>query len=93
MQIRPDLNGYLEMIAWYKAGVPLAEILKAATINNALEFNLEHKYGTVEKGKIANLLILSENPLETIKAYDSIAEVIINGKLLKRERFSALNNK
>jgi len=38
-------------------------VLTAATINNAKQFNIENDYGTVEVGKIANLLLLKDNPL------------------------------
>lgn len=85
----PGYNGYLEIMAWYQAGIPLATILKAATINNAKAYNLEHLYGSIKKGKSANMLILNKNPLETIEAYQSITHVIIQGKSINRGTLSA----
>ncbi|MCB1025154.1 MAG: amidohydrolase family protein [Acidobacteria bacterium] len=86
----PGYNGYLEMQEWHKAGVSLEMILKAATINNARAFHLQRSHGSIKKGKIANLLLLDANPLKDISAYDSISSVIINGKVFRRNSFSAL---
>lgn len=85
----PGYNGYLEMNHWVDAGVPLNQIFKAATYNNAKAFDLIDSIGTISRSKTANILILNSNPLETIKAYDDIEFVIINGALLKRSVLSA----
>jgi imidazolonepropionase-like amidohydrolase len=80
----PGLNGFLEMQNLYQAGLSLKQILLAATLSNAKAFQLEDKYGSIEKGKIANLLILDKNPLLDIEAYDQIGLVISRGEVLKR---------
>jgi imidazolonepropionase-like amidohydrolase len=41
-----------------KAGLSLVQIFEAATINNAREFKLDSQLGTIEPGKIANLVLL-----------------------------------
>lgn len=88
----PGYNGYLEMRQWYSAGVPLEIILKAATINNAKELRMDNRYGSIEAGKVANILILKKNPLKTVDAYDSIIFVILHGKKFRREAFLASSN-
>ncbi len=85
----PGYNGYLEMQEWSKAGISLKTILSAATINNASAFNIDRSHGSIEKGKVANLLILDKNPLRTVSAYDSIKLVIISGKIRERKSLSA----
>lgn len=85
----PGYNGILEMRHWFDAGIALDKIFRAATFDNAQAFHLEHLYGSVEKGKIANLLILNSNPLETIAAYTDIETLIIGGKPIAREKLSA----
>ncbi|APJ04349.1 amidohydrolase family protein [Silvanigrella aquatica] len=77
------------MKEWLKAGVSLDKILEAATINNAKFFNLNDAYGSIADGKIANILLLKKNPLESIEAYNEIDSVIIHGKIYEREVFSA----
>ena len=60
-----------------------------ATIENAKAFHLQKRYGTVEVGKKANLLILNKNPLRDITAYNDISQVVINGRPMNRETLSA----
>jgi imidazolonepropionase-like amidohydrolase len=69
----------------------LEEIFCALTYRNAIAFRLENKIGTIAAGKQANVLILNENPLKTIAAYNQIETVIIRGKAVKRSELSAVN--
>jgi imidazolonepropionase-like amidohydrolase len=89
----PGLNGYLEMQQLQKAGMSLAQIFKAATINNAREFKLDSQVGTIEQGKIANLLLLKKSPLENVDAYDSITAVWVHGRQVARGRLAADSDK
>ena len=63
--------------------MPLWEILRAATLDNAVAFRLSDR-GTIELGQRADLLLLRENPLETIAAYDSIDSIFLHGEPLPR---------
>jgi imidazolonepropionase-like amidohydrolase len=85
----PGLNGYLEMKELQKAGLSLAQILKAATLSNAREFKLDSQLGTIEPGKIANLVLMKKSPLESVEAYDSITAVWMHGKAVPREDLAA----
>lgn len=85
----PGLNGYLEMQQLHQAGLSLEQIFKAATINNAREFKLDSQVGTVEPGKIANLVLLRKSPLAGVDAYDSIVTVWVHGKEMSRESLAA----
>lgn len=84
----PGYNGYLEMQNWSTAGLSPTEVLQAATINNAKFFHLANKYGTIAPAKIANLLLLKENPLKSTTAYDSLTAVILHGNLYQRDVFA-----
>lgn len=85
----PGLNGFLEMKQLQKAGMSLAQIFRAATINNAREFKMESQIGSIEPGKVANLVLMAKNPLETIDAYDSITTVFVHGRPIPREDLAA----
>lgn len=85
----PGLNGYLEMQQLHKAGMSLAQIFKAATLNNAREFKLDSQVGTIEPGKVANLVLLKKSPLESVDAYDSITTVWVHGVAVPRESLAA----
>jgi imidazolonepropionase-like amidohydrolase len=89
----PGLNGFLEMKQLQKAGWSLVQIFKAATINNAREFKLGSQLGTIEPGKIANLVLLERSPLESIDAYDSIVSIWVHGKPVSRSSLAADSNK
>ena len=80
----PGLNGFLELERLAGAGIPLDRLLAAATIEAARAFHLDGRYGTIEAGKVANLLLLRGNPLETVKAYDAIDLVVSRGRLIDR---------
>jgi len=85
----PGLNGYLEMQDLQRAGLSLQQIFRAATINNAREFKLDSQLGTIEPGKIANLVLLKKSPLESLEAYDSIVTVWVHGRALSRASLAA----
>lgn len=85
----PGLNGYLEMQQLHTAGLSLEQIFKAATINNAREFKLDSQLGTIEPGKIANLVLLKQSPLESVDAYNTISTVWVHGKPSSRASLAA----
>lgn len=81
----PGLNGRLEMQNWADTGVPLALILRAATLENARALGLSRELGSVEVGKRADLLLLKEDPLGNVSAYDSIETIFLNGEPVARD--------
>ena len=81
----PGLNGRLEMQAWADARAPLPLILRAATLDNANALGLSRELGSIEVGKRADLLLLRQNPLANVSAYDSIEMIFLDGKPLPRE--------
>jgi hypothetical protein len=85
----PGLNGYLEMQNLRNAGLSLAQIFKAATINNARAFHLENDLGSIEPGKLANLVLMKESPLQDVRAYDSVHTVWVRGKPAARDSLAA----
>ena len=80
----PGLNGRLELQRWFEAGVPLPRILRAATLDNAIALGLSDR-GAVEVGRRADLLLLHEDPLRSVAAYDAIDIVFLNGEPVPRE--------
>jgi len=85
----PGLNGYLEMQQLKKAGLSLEQIFRAATINNARKFKIDSQVGTIEPGKIANLVLLTKSPLESVDAYDSIVTIWVHGMQVSRDSLAA----
>lgn len=85
----PGYNGYLELQRWAAAGIEPRRIFAAATLDTARAFGLETLYGTVEAGKVANLLLLRDNPLDSPRAYGSLETVILRGRPLARPSLRA----
>jgi hypothetical protein len=50
---------------------------------------LRNAWVAVRDGKIANLLLLDENPLESVQAWDSIHSVVLHGRWIERDSLSA----
>lgn len=79
-------SSYLqELEAMQHAGLGIAEILKASTFNAAIGFGKEHLWGSIEKGKIADMILLHKNPLESLQHLNAITAVIKNGKILQAD--------
>ena len=85
----PGLNGRLELQNWADSGAPLSLILRGATLDNAKAFGLSQELGSIEVGKRADLLLLKENPLASVSAYDSIETVFLNGEPIAPESLRA----
>ena len=61
------------------------EILTAATRNGAAAYDLDDEIGTIEVGKVADLLILKADPLEDVANLRRIQHVIKDGRIIDRE--------
>ncbi|MGN6439206.1 MAG: amidohydrolase family protein [Agriterribacter sp.] len=69
-----------EMELFAESGISNADIIVAATMQNARFFRIDDRLGSIEKGKIADLLLVKGNPLQDIKAVRNISRVMLNGK-------------
>jgi len=75
-----------ELAILVEAGFTPAEALRAATLNPASFFALSDSLGTIEVGKIADLLVLLEaDPIQNIHNTTRIAAVIQKGRLVRGE--------
>ncbi len=75
----PGFAYHRELLAMTYAGLPPAVVLKAATINGANALGIEVRLGSVEPGKLADLVVVRGNPLDDIKAARNIRVVIKDG--------------
>ncbi|HEV2992084.1 MAG TPA: amidohydrolase family protein [Candidatus Angelobacter sp.] len=82
--VLPGFSLHTELECFVQAGFTPLEALQTATVNPAKFLGLQSEMGTVEKGKLANLVLLDANPLEDIRNTRKIAAVILNGRLLDR---------
>jgi imidazolonepropionase-like amidohydrolase len=75
--------------AWFRAmeekGCSPLQMLRAATRNIAVAYGKDKDLGTLEPGKIADLLILNKNPLRSAENYRSIRTVIKEGVVVETQ--------
>jgi hypothetical protein len=83
-----SLHNELEMLV--RAGLPPLEALRAATLRPAEFFGLEGEMGTIEAGRLADLVLLSADPLTDIANTRRVEAVVTKGTLLSRAELDAL---
>lgn len=89
----PGLNGWREMNRLVEAGLTPAQVFRAATLANAQAMGLDAELGTVQVGKRANLLLVREDPTRSIRAYDEIVKVILNGQAFDRSELAVVSRR
>jgi len=72
---------YDEMEAMQAAGIPADDLIVMATRNGAMAMQRLEDFGTLEAGKLANLILLDEDPSEDISHMRSITHVMIKGNV------------
>jgi len=72
------------------AGLSEVEALRAATSSAAKYRGMEEQLGTIEEGKLADLVLLNANPLDDISNTQAIDTVIANGRVFRRADLDAL---
>jgi amidohydrolase family protein len=81
----PGFSLHEELALLVIAGLTPVEALRAATLNPAKFFGLDQTLGTIEQGKIADLVLLDANPLLDIRNTQRINAVVANGRLFDRK--------
>src|SRR5882724_2785885 len=69
-----------------EAGLTPVQVITAATRNGALDLGKLDELGTIEAGKRADLLLLNANPLEDVKNFRKIDQVMLNGEWMDRTK-------
>jgi imidazolonepropionase-like amidohydrolase len=88
--ILPGFALHDELTLLVSAGFTPMEALQAATLNPARYLGKENDFGTIETGKIADLVLLDANPLDDISNTQKIRAVIVNGHYLRREKLDVM---
>jgi imidazolonepropionase-like amidohydrolase len=78
----PGASLHDELALLADAGFSSTEVLRAATLSPALFLGLSDSLGTVERGMIANLVLLEANPIEDIHHTRGIVAVLLEGRII-----------
>ena len=84
VDVLPGFSLHLELQRFIAAGFTPLQALQTATINPATFLERQNDFGTVEAGKIADLLLLDANPLDDIRNTQKIAGVVADGRYFSR---------
>ena len=82
---REGLASHWEMWSFARGGMSNLQALKTATTEPARHLGFENDLGSLEAGKLADLVILSENPLDDIRNTDKVEHVMLGGRLYEAE--------
>jgi imidazolonepropionase-like amidohydrolase len=82
----PALHRELELMA--DAGIPPSDIIRIATLNGAIFLGKERELGSIEEGKVADLVLLAADPTTDINNARQIVQVIKGGQLIDRSKLN-----
>lgn len=71
---------HMELELLHAAGIPLADLVRIATLNGAIYLHRERELGSIERGKQADLLLLREDPTRSLAAWQAIDAVWKGGQ-------------
>lgn len=92
----PELPGSSlleELEEFSKAGLSNFEVLKTATLNPAKYYNLESQYGSIEEGKYADFVLLSQNPIDDISNIKNVIGIVYQGNYIGGTKLNSLKQK
>jgi imidazolonepropionase-like amidohydrolase len=90
VHVFPGYSLHEELGYFVKAGFTPLEALQTATRNPAIFFGKTSDFGSVEPGKVADLVLLDANPLDDIHNTQKIRAVVLAGKYLSREQLDSM---
>ncbi|MDP4536622.1 amidohydrolase family protein [Alkalimonas collagenimarina] len=87
---REGLGAHWEIWMFAQGGMSPLEALKTATINPAITFGMDHQLGSIEAGKLADLIVIDGNPLDDIRVSDRVQYTMVNGRLFDAESMNEI---
>ena len=84
--VSPHGQNGRELELMVEAGMPEMDVLRSATVNAADLCGLLDEIGTIEVGKVADIIAMEGSPLDDIRAARDVAFVMARGKVVKGER-------
>ncbi|MBA2302230.1 MAG: amidohydrolase family protein, partial [Acidobacteria bacterium] len=87
------LGTHWELWMLQQGGMSNMEALRAATIDGAHYLGMDADIGSIEKGKLADLVVLDRNPLENIRHSEALHMVVLNGRLMDARTLNETGDK
>ncbi|WP_024611881.1 MULTISPECIES: amidohydrolase family protein [unclassified Pseudoalteromonas] len=90
---REGLGAHWEMWMFAQGGMTSLEAIRASTIDPAKYLGLDKNVGSLEVGKLADLMVIDGDPLKNIRDSDKIDYTMINGRLFNAETMNEVGKK
>ena len=78
---REGLGSHWDIWAFAQGGMTPMQALRTGTINPARSLGMDKDLGSIEVGKLADMVVLDSNPLENIRNTTSIRYTVLNGRV------------
>ncbi len=85
------LAAHWEIWSFARGGFSPIEALRTATSEPAKHLGLDKDLGSIEVGKLADLIIMNSNPLDDIRNTDDIDMVMLNGRLYEAQTMNEVH--
>ncbi|TQV72136.1 amidohydrolase family protein [Aliikangiella marina] len=89
---REGLGAHWEMWMFAQGGMTPLEVIRASTIDGARYLGMEQHLGSLEVGKLADLVVLDIDPIESIYETDKVNMVMKNGRLYDSQTMNEIGN-
>ncbi|HKR04031.1 MAG TPA: amidohydrolase family protein [Bacteroidia bacterium] len=86
------IGAHWELWMLQMGGLTSLQAIRCATQNGADYIGMGDQIGSLEKGKLADLIVMDKNPLENIRNTESITYVMVNGRLFDAETMNETGN-
>jgi len=93
VDVIPGISLHLELQRFVAAGFTPLEALQTATLNPSKFYGRTKDFGTVEQGRIADLVLLRENPLNDIANTRTVTAVIADGSYISQKQLDEMKTK
>lgn len=80
----PHGENWKEFVYMTEMGMPAMEAIQSATVETAKLLKIEEQLGSIETGKIADIIAVDGNPLEDIRVMEKVSFVMKDGKIFKK---------
>jgi imidazolonepropionase-like amidohydrolase len=86
------LGAHWELWMLAQGGMTPLEAIRCATLYGAQYIGLDHDIGSLETGKLADLIVMDKNPLDNIRNSESIRYVMVNGRFFDAATMNEIDN-